>query len=484
MLYDIIRIVFIFTLLVVSLGVIIFRILYIDTAKEKNFFYILLFIFLLSIWILIILPDFLTLVIGWDGLGLTSFFLVAYYRHIRRLSAAIITIIMNRLGDRFILFGLAILWCKYLNFVLGIWFIIIICITKRAQIPFSAWLPAAIAAPTPISALVHSSTLVTAGVFIIVRFYFILPYTVKNFTAIIGFFTTLLSSILACIEIDFKKVIALSTLRNLGLIFFRLRLDSGLCFYHLIVHAFFKAYLFILAGYFIYYRLHRQDIRYTIGLNRHFIIRIFFITNLLIARLPFLGGYYRKELIIHTINNNFKISLLFLITIGIIFFFTYFYSFRLINGLLNPSNKIYLINYLSGEKNFLISLLVLILIGVVVCSWCRKKVLLFHRINGSLLVPTIALTILLGRLFIRKNKYYFATTSIIYLKVWPKNFVGLNTSVSKIVASYEIRWRETFNMGRYILIKVKLNPIISHLTPSAPLFLVILCRFFIILLII
>ena len=132
---------------------------------------------------------------------------------------------------------------RYLpNFI--IYLIIISACTKRAQIPFSAWLPAAIAAPTPVSSLVHSSTLVTAGVYLLIRInLIIIEINITKFLFIIGMITIVIAGITAIIEIDIKKIIALSTLRQLGIIM--LILGSGnpiLSFFHLISHAFLKQY--------------------------------------------------------------------------------------------------------------------------------------------------------------------------------------------------------------------------------------------------
>jgi NADH-ubiquinone oxidoreductase chain 5 len=142
--------------------------------------------------------------------------------------------------------------------------IMIAAITKRAQIPFSSWLPAAIAAPTPVSALVHSSTLVTAGVFLIIRFYRFL-HSLPYFNSIILFIavcTIFIAGLSATTECDIKKIIALSTLSQLGIIITSIGLNApNLAYFHIITHALFKALLFICAGAFINEHLHTQDLR-------------------------------------------------------------------------------------------------------------------------------------------------------------------------------------------------------------------------------
>jgi len=138
---------------------------------------------------------------------------------------------------------------------------VIAFITKRAQLPFSSWLPAAIAAPTPVSSLVHSSTLVTAGVFLIIRFNIVLVSSF-SFLLVLSTITLILSGIMALLEWDMKKLIAYSTLSQLGFIVVSFSLGLVLlCFFHLVCHALFKAAIFIFTGVVIHNNRRRQDFR-------------------------------------------------------------------------------------------------------------------------------------------------------------------------------------------------------------------------------
>lgn len=183
---------------------------------------------------------------------------------------------------------------------------VLAAITKRAQIPFSAWLPAAIAAPTPVSALVHSSTLVTAGVYLLIRFSPLLrERKAAKFLLLIAGLTIFMAGLGANFEYDLKKIIALSTLSQLGLIISVLAIGLyKLAYFHLLAHALFKALLFMCAGAVIHNIKDSQDIRnmgslvfqipYTIGCIR--------VANLALCGMPFLAGFYSKDLILEVVE--------------------------------------------------------------------------------------------------------------------------------------------------------------------------------------
>lgn len=181
--------------------------------------------------------------------------------------------------------------------------------TKRAQYPFISWLPAAMAAPTPVSALVHSSTLVTAGVFILVRFFKVLQNT-QSLEFLLLFsacLTTLIAGLRALAECDIKKIIALSTLSQLGTIVFRLAMGvPQITFFHLITHALFKALLFITAGVLIHFHHHTQDLRSYgfLGKSFPFLTSIIIVSNFALTGIPFTAGFYSKDLIIETIVSD------------------------------------------------------------------------------------------------------------------------------------------------------------------------------------
>jgi len=298
-------------------SVIIFSTSYMRSEFYFRRFIIIVGLFVISIYLLILSPNIIRILLGWDGLGVTSYLLVVFYQSNKSYNAGIITAITNRLGDcgLLICIGLLIFYGNYsfrtFNIITNKYlrvFIIILVVsasTKRAQVPFSAWLPAAIAAPTPVSALVHSSTLVTAGVFLLIRFNFLLINRYFSYTLImVGIFTIILAGAAAINEIDIKKIIALSTLSQLGVIMITLGFQEPvLSFFHLLSHAYFKAILFICAGIIIHNIKDYQDIRKirSISKNIPLTFRVLTVANLSLCGLPFLRGFYSKDLILECI---------------------------------------------------------------------------------------------------------------------------------------------------------------------------------------
>lgn len=312
LLVDWISLTFMGFVTLISSIVLFYRTYYIEGDKHFYRFIFLVYLFVISIVFLILSPNIIRILLGWDGLGLVSYCLVIYYQNIKSANAGIVTILSNRIGDVAIL--LSISWLLnfgswnfyYLQYMYGfkelqviVFMVIVAAITKRAQIPFSAWLPAAIAAPTPVSALVHSSTLVTAGVYLLIRFNVLLG--VNNFLFYIGVFTIFISGLGANFETDLKKIIALSTLRQLGLIIITLSIGFyELAFFHLLTHALFKSLLFLCAGVFIHSIGDIQDIRHLGGVLVSCPVTSFYFigASLALCGFPFLAGFYSKDLIL------------------------------------------------------------------------------------------------------------------------------------------------------------------------------------------
>lgn len=377
--FDYISLIFISCVLFISSIVVLYSHSYIYQDEYKYRFLILVFLFIISIVFMIISPNMIRILLGWDGLGLVSYCLVIYFQNRKSYNAGILTIITNRIGDVAIL--VCISWIInfgswnfifYLNyyegFLLNIFILVVLAaFTKSAQIPFSSWLPAAIAAPTPVSSLVHSSTLVTAGVYLIIRFRNILIYFDCSFLIFISIITMFISGLGANFEFDLRKIIALSTLSQLGLIISILFIGfPKLAFFHLLVHAFFKALLFLCAGLIIHVMNNSQDIR-DMG-NVSFILPYtsssFIISRFSLSGLPFLSGFYSKDLILEILfinNNNLFYYFIFIISVR----FTMSYSLRLVNYLMVRGCGIYCFQRYYEDNNMISSMVLLIFLSII-----------------------------------------------------------------------------------------------------------------------
>ena len=439
----------------VSGSVIIFSSSYIITEKFFSRFIFLVFIFIMSIFLLILSPNIISLLLGWDGLGVTSYLLVIFYQRNKSYNAGILTALTNRLGDVGLLVSISLIiylgsWTYlYLNVnnrifsQILVYLIIISACTKSAQIPFSAWLPAAIAAPTPVSALVHSSTLVTAGVYLLIRINLIIvEINISKFLRILGILTIIIAGMTAIVEIDIKKVIALSTLRQLGIIIIILGIGNPiLSFFHLISHAFFKAILFICAGLIIHRIKDYQDIR-KIGfnyINMNLSVSIIIVANIRLCGLPFLRGFYSKDIIIEiVIIKGKRFFLFFLLMIGT--GLTVIYSCRL---------------------NFLISLNFI-------------KIESFYNIseNSNLIILGIIFLIplsIIGGLIISWN--IIRVNKIIFLPFWIKSFVLILIIRSVYFYTYTYNNIQSLSKNIYIwffsniwFIPYSFNMSLRHLT--------------------
>nr|YP_009350657.1 NADH dehydrogenase subunit 5 [Odontotermes minutus]AQP27570.1 NADH dehydrogenase subunit 5 [Odontotermes minutus] len=305
----------------------------------------LVLMFVVSMMFLIISPNVISILLGWDGLGLVSYLLVIYYQNVSSYGAGMLTVLSNRIGDVALLMVIAWMinfgswsFIYYLDYLAGsvemelISFLVVLAaMTSSAQIPFSSWLPAAMAAPTPVSALVHSSTLVTAGVYLLIRFSPSFGLWLNSFLLLISGLTMFMAGLGANFEYDLSSIIALSTLSQLGLMIMTISVGlPGLAFFHLLTHALFSALLFMCAGGVIHSLGDSQDIRFMGGLSvcMPFTSSSLMVSNFALCGIPFLAGFYSSDFILEMVSmgyvNMFSFFLLFLST-GL----TVCYSFRL-----------------------------------------------------------------------------------------------------------------------------------------------------------
>jgi len=323
------------TLLSISVSVLLWSYYYINSEAVYRQFFGLVLLFLGSMFCLVFAGDLLCLFVAWDLLGFSSFFLVIFYRSRASIAGGLLTGLSNRLGDVFFLafFGLlsfgersGMSWVLYL--------LLLVSFTKSAQVPFSAWLPAAMLAPTPVSALVHSSTLVTAGVYLLYR------YSVSGFGSLlfVGVLTTLVAGMAALLEVDVKKIVAYSTIRQLGVMVRSLGLgERAACFAHLNTHASFKALTFLVVGTLFHCAYGSQESRASGLLHSVSPLLILVLSGALASMcgLVFLSGWVRKEAILELrISSSFRVVFLLLFYAGL--GLTTLYSLRLFSKLYSP----------------------------------------------------------------------------------------------------------------------------------------------------
>uniref|UniRef100_UPI0030FEDA85 NADH dehydrogenase subunit 5 n=1 Tax=Unio sesirmensis TaxID=2855868 RepID=UPI0030FEDA85 len=396
--FDYISVIFSCFVCLISGSVSLFSVSYMEEEVFIRRFMLLIMAFVGSMNLLIFIPSLITILLGWDGLGIVSFALVIYYQNKKSLAAGMLTVLMNRIGDALLILSICFLinwgeWCIGYgmtgSFELLVCFLVVVgAMTKSAQIPFSAWLPAAMAAPTPVSALVHSSTLVTAGVYLVIRFYSTLVemHEVLWFLSKMGALTLLMAGLSACFEVDLKKIIALSTLSQLGLMMFTVGVGFPvIAVFHLFTHALFKALLFLCVGSIIHSTMDTQDGRILGGLNYllPFSSSCLMLSSIALCGMPFLSGFYSKDLILEGVFSSFNGSLeviVMLVGAGL----SLVYSLRiLLIGVFGQNFSSSLFTY-GVESGYIVCSIIVLSIGAIAGGWFLQSV--WVDVNGFSLV--------------------------------------------------------------------------------------------------
>nr|YP_009236841.1 NADH dehydrogenase subunit 5 [Telchinia parrhasia]AMJ17299.1 NADH dehydrogenase subunit 5 [Telchinia parrhasia] len=475
----------------ISSSVIYYSKSYMSSELNLNRFIYLVLMFVFSMMLLIISPNMISILLGWDGLGLVSYCLVIYYQNVKSYNAGMLTALSNRIGDVMIL--ILISWMLnygswnyifYMNFMAGDYsmkiiglLVIIAAMTKSAQIPFSSWLPAAMAAPTPVSALVHSSTLVTAGVYLLIRFNNLLvDMFFFKYLLLISGLTMMMAGISANYEFDLKKIIALSTLSQLGLMMSILSMGFyDLAFFHLLTHAMFKALLFMCAGVIIHMMNDSQDIRMMGGVSLYIPLTSLCmnISNLALCGIPFLAGFYSKDMILEMVsmsNLNLMIFYLYYFSTGL----TMFYTIRLLMYLMvNDFNLVVIYNLYDEDYVMLKSMMILLFMSLIsgsFLSWlifyCPYMIYLPFSLKMMVIYVSI-MGALMGYLISMMNTYsvnkfmmtYYLSSFFVTMWFLPSlstyglNYFFLNYS-QKLFKNIDLGWSEYYSgQGVYNIIK-------------------------------
>jgi len=388
-----------------------------DPHNQRFFSYLSLFTFMMII--LVTANNFLLMFVGWEGVGVCSYLLISFwFTRIAANQSSMSAFLTNRVGDCFFTIGMfTILWsfgnieystvfslAPFVN--LDIVTIIGICLfigamAKSSQVGLHVWLPMAMEGPTPVSALIHAATMVTAGVYLLMRASPLLEYssTVLMLCLWLGAITTVFSSLIGLFQQDIKKVIAYSTMSQLGMMVIAVGLSSyNVALFHLVNHAFYKALLFLGAGAVIHAVADNQDFRKYGGLRPFLPLTysVMLIASLSLVAFPFMTGFYSKDFILESAYGQFYFSgtvVYYIATIGAMFTTLYSVKVLYLTFLTNPNGP--LVNYKHAHEGDIFMSLPLIILAVfsIFFGYITKDIFIglgsgFYADNSLFIHPT------------------------------------------------------------------------------------------------
>jgi NADH-ubiquinone oxidoreductase chain 5 len=387
--FDSLTVAMLIPVLIISSLVHIYSISYMsnDPHVQRFFSYLSLFTFMMVI--LVTANNYLLMFVGWEGVGVCSYLLVSFwFTRIAANQSSISAFLTNRVGDAFLTIGMfAILWslgnldyatvfslAPYINenvvTIIGIC-LVIGAMAKSSQVGLHVWLPMAMEGPTPVSALIHAATMVTAGVYLLIRSSPLIEYssTILLICLWLGAITTVFSSLVGLFQQDIKKVIAYSTMSQLGMMVIAIGLSSyNVALFHLVNHAFYKGLLFLGAGAVIHAVADNQDFRRYGGLIKYLPLTysVILIASLSLVAFPFMTGFYSKDFILESAFGQFYFSSIAVYVIAVIgAIFTTLYSVKVLylTFLANPNGpqKFYNEKQTAHEGDIFLSLPLVIL---------------------------------------------------------------------------------------------------------------------------
>ena len=354
--------------------------------NQRFFSYLSLFTFMMII--LVTANNFLLMFVGWEGVGICSYLLVCFwFTRIAANQSSLSAFLTNRVGDCFLTIGMfAILWsfgnidystvfslAPYINekviTIIGIC-LLIGAMAKSSQVGLHVWLPMAMEGPTPVSALIHAATMVTAGVYLLMRTSPLIEYssTVLMLCLCLGAVTTVFSSLIGLFQQDIKKVIAYSTMSQLGMMVIAVGLSCyNIALFHLINHAFYKGLLFLGAGAVIHAVADNQDFRKYGGLRPFLPLTysVMLIASLSLVAFPFMTGFYSKDFILESAYGQYYYSstvVYMIATIGAMFTTLYSVKVLYLTFLTNPNGP--LVNYKQAHEGNIFMSFPLIILAV------------------------------------------------------------------------------------------------------------------------
>ncbi len=455
--------------LIISLCVITYSYKYVSNESKSRYFRYTFFLslFISSMILFSLSNDLLSSFIFWEFLGLCSFFLIAFYNKDGEANdSSIIAFWLTRLGDLFFLLALVMIGFKYgtlnidsinnsffqnsiaSNFsnTLPMTFIFIGVLTKCAQYPFTIWLPRAMKGPTPISALIHSATMVVAGVFLLFKLGVIIIElgSLKKFIMFFGAFTALLTSIYAFYQDDLKKILAYSTLSHIGLMLIPFGLNSGIIsYFHLYSHSFFKSMLFLLAGYIILEsgKSKLSELKGYLALNRPIGIILIIGCLSLVGIYPLTGSFSKEYIYYLAFLESKEIFMVLILSLV----FTVLYSSRLLTTLISKRGT----DNTGNNENSLYYLIPLIFLAALSLFGPITKDLYFNSLSGEAL--SISNTFLLSiqvSIFLIFIIYYFYREKI---KVFTNPLFTLTKPFVEIEHIFKNTYKFFFvNLGNFV----------------------------------